>query len=233
MLLSLITLEFYSTILTKMDKLLSSKFIKSILEAKKAARFAKDLQARTRGNIRGVVVDVADPLKMGRVKVVVDSKDGGEVAYASEWIPVAEPFSGTQPETLIGTRVDLTATDSDFQKLIVSNIIRDEESKEAPKNTTMVRLPAYPKGSLPPATKENLGCMIVVESKAYDWDFICVCLGKGGSYYWVPLSHHNHEHKGLLVEGEPHEADFAFDQVYPTTDKERPLNLTTKWLANE
>ena len=38
--------------------IINSTFIRTLLEAKKASRFAKDLQARTRGNIRGQIVDV-------------------------------------------------------------------------------------------------------------------------------------------------------------------------------
>lgn len=211
--------------------IINSTFIRTLLEAKKSARFAKDLQARTRGNIRGEIVDVKDPLKMGRVKVVIDSKNGGEVAYQSEWLPVAEPFVGNLPESLIGARVDISATDGDMQRLMVSSIIRDEESKEQPQNTTMVRLPIYKSGNIPPATKENLGCMIVIQDDEYGWDFVAVCLAKNGEYFWNRLSYHSHEHRGLIVEGELHELDFALDRVYPTTDKEKPLNQTTKWLG--
>lgn len=220
----------------------NSKLIQTILDSKKGAKFAKDLQARTRGTIRGTVVDVEDPLNQGRVKVVFDSKEGAEVSYQSEWIPVQMPFNGNQPPSLIGLRVNITPTDGDMQKAVVSDVIMDEKSLGYPVNTTMTRLPVYPSGGLPSATKENLGCMIIEQGGPNGWDYICVCLGRSSKYYWVRLSHFDHIHGGaddvpptmLFTPPSPLPGEWArhgvvWDRVLATTDKEYERKIKTNY----
>lgn len=228
-----------------------SLFIDTLLDARKASKFAKDWQGRTRGSVRGIITDTLDPLGLGRVKVVMDSKNGGEgFKYQSDWIPVETPFIGRLPETLVGTRVNLTPTDSDMHRLVASSIIFDENSEAITPNSTMSRLPVYPSGKLPPACKENVGCMVIEEDGPYGWDWITICMGKkedsgDKNYYWIRLPHQDHVHAGAndvpevstfgessVLPGEWAENTVTWDRVLPTTDKEYPRAKYTNFGDN-
>lgn len=227
----------------------TSLFIRTLSDSMYAAQLAKDWAARTRGPVKGIITDVLDPLKEGRVRVVLDSKNG-ETQFQSDWIPVAEPFIGQLPENLIGARVNINPSDSDMHRMVVTSIINDEESNDIPPNTTMTRMPAYPSGELPQPCKENVGCMIVEENGPYGWDTPCLCLGKTNddgekTYYWVRLSHADHFHAGAddspkyqefaggaVLPGEWSEQKVVWDRVKPTTDKEYPRAENTNFGDN-
>lgn len=225
-----------------------SLFIRTIADNMKAAQFSKDWIGRTRGPIKGIITDVLDPLNEGRVKVVLDSKNG-ETQFQSDWIPFMEPFVGKLPETLIGSRVNINPTDSDMQRMVVTGVINDEKSESQPANTNMTRMPTYPAGKLPPPCKENVGCTVIEEEGPYGWDTLCVCLGKkegdAKKYYWIRLPHLDHIHAGAddspkyqeflggaVLPGEWSEQKVVWDHVVPTSDKEYEKEMKTNYGVN-
>ena len=124
----------------------------------------------------GEITDVADPEKRGRVKLVLDEvnpeyqseqgyKNDGQPTVTA-WMEPKVPFSGIQPEALVGKRVPVEPKQGDPNRLFFGDPVADpDETKkgEQPKNSSMTRLPVYPSGSLPSASEENIGCMVVEE----------------------------------------------------------------------
>jgi hypothetical protein len=173
-----------------------------------------------RGTIRGTISSVDDPEKRGRVKVVFDAMNPdipqvtgageyseariGEKPEESHWIDMSPSFKGTQPKGLVGTRVNISVSEGEFQYAIGQDVLYDPElltekaSKEMkmPKNSTMTRLPIYESGSLPPASEENHGCMAVESGGPMQSDWLCVCLRRNGKYVWVRHIDLSHGHAG-------------------------------------
>ena len=170
-----------------------------------------------RGTVRGVIKDVNDPEERGRVRVVFDDMNpeipqvtgAGEYSEArvgeepdlSHWIDVSPAFMGKQPEGLVDKRVNISVSNGQFQYAVLQDVLFDPEllATQAkgklvmPNNSSMTRLPCYPSGSLPPATAENVGC-VIVETDGYDgMDWLTVCLNRGG-YKWVNLIDRLHIH---------------------------------------
>jgi len=161
----------------------------------------------------GTIVDVNDPEERGRVKVVLDEvnpkfldekgldqKDAKPTQ--TDWIEPLVPFKGIQPEALKDKkmRVPVTARNGDPNRLAFGDPVFDPlESKKAeqPSNSAMTRLPVYPAGSLPPPSKENLGCLVIEEGGPQGFDWLCVCLNRGG-YKWVRHIDRLHYHDGQL-----------------------------------
>jgi hypothetical protein len=197
-----------------------------------------------RGTVRGVIKDVNDPENRGRVRVVFDDMNpeipqvtgAGEYSEArvgeepdlSHWIDVSPAFMGKQPEGLVGKRVNISVSNGQFQYAVLQDVLFDPEllatkSKDKlkmPNNSSMTRLPIYSSGSLPPASAENHGCMVVEEGGPMSSDWLCVCLKRQGSYIWVRHVDLQHGHAGENDGTQPNDS---------RGDRERPVNEQSVW----
>jgi hypothetical protein len=204
-----------------------------------------------RGTLRGTIVDVCDPKKRGRVKVVFDDMNPdipqvygagewserriGKKPDVSHWIDVTPAFKGIQPGNLVGKRVNIAASNSQYQFALMQDVVFDPQmlasgSLERPDNSSMTRLPIYPKGQLPPPCKENHGCTVIEEDGPMDSDWLCVCLKRQGEYIWVrhvDLAHgHAGENDGEQCPDtggdaeEPVKEQSVWDYVFPTSNGE-------------
>ena len=207
-----------------------------------------------KGTLRGVIKDVDDPENRGRVRVVFDDmnpeipqvtgagdwskKREGEDPDLSHWIDVSPAFKGKQPKGLVGKRVNIAVSNGQYQYAVLQDVLFDpdllaQESKDKlkmPNNSSMTRLPIYESGSLPPATEENHGCMVIEMNGPLDSDWLCVCLKRQGNYYWVrhiDMAHgHAGENDGKHSNDTHGDAEFPveeqtiWDYVFPTTGGE-------------
>ena len=222
----------------------------------------------------GKVVDVDDPERRGRVKVILDttnpdflSADGydqeGAQPTQTDWISPQVPFKGVQPDKFVGLRVPIKARDGDSNRLSFGTPIYDPEEYEpgtdkngngagarsrsgggggesstedgeTPENSDMVRCAVYPSGSLPDASSENIGCIVIEEGGPMDSDWMCCCLKRKGEYYWVRMIDVSHGHAGeddgdqdpdSAGDGEdPVKENTVWDFVFPTTHEEYDKN---------
>ena len=221
----------------------------------------------------GRIVDVNDPERRGRVKVVLDqtnpdfqSEDGYDQGESqptqTDWIKPDIPFRGVQPDKLVGMRVPIKARSGDPNRLSFGAPIYDpEETTEQwsgggdsggssrsrsrsggdeggggdgeggiPENSDMVRMQVFPSGSLPDASAENHGCIVLEEGGPMDSDWLCVCAKRKGSFYWIRLVDLAHGHAGeddgdqkpdSAGDGEqPVKENTVWDYVFPTTHEE-------------
>lgn len=214
----------------------------------------------------GKIVDVNDPDRMGRVKVILDEANpefisadefdqGAAQATQTDWIKPDVPFRGLQPEKMVGLRVPIKARNGDANRLSFGTPIYDPdeyqaqkssrarsrsgggdggesntEDGEMPQNSDMVRCAVFPAGSLPDASAENIGCIVIEEGGPMECDWMCVCLKRKGSYFWVRMVDLNHGHAGqddgdqdpdTDGDGEvPVEENTVWDFVFPTTHSE-------------
>ncbi len=197
-----------------------------------------------RGTLRGTIKDVNDPENRGRVKVVFDDmnpdipqvagagdwskKRVGEEPDLSHWIDVSPAFKGKQPGGLVGKRVNISVSNGQYQYAVLNDVLYDPEllaegvkdKLEMPNNSSMTRLPIYAPGSLPPASAENHGCMVVEEGGPLESDWLCVCLKRQGSYYWVRHIDMAHGHSGQNDGKQPPDS---------SGDGEPPVNQQTIW----
>jgi len=174
-----------------------SNLIKLLAETQTAARYARELQGRLLGGQRGIVVDVDDPLNLGRVKVVLDSREDSEkgVAYSSNWYTTLGSFTGRQPASLVGQRVSVVFTDGNPSLGVIADILFDQTSTKPASASTMVRLPLYKVGELPPASELNRGCVALIMDDVYG-DYQVVCLKRQGQYLWERTAALTHIHAG-------------------------------------
>jgi hypothetical protein len=191
-----------------------------------------------RGSVRGKVVDVDDPENRGRVRVIFDDMNneipqvtgGGEYSKErvgsdpdiSHWIDVSPAFAGKQPPGLIGKRVDISVSNSQYQYAILNDVLHDPESLASqklpmPNNSTMTRLPCYPSGSLPAATAENVGCVIVQTNGFQGLDWLTVCLKRGGGYKWVNMMDRLHTHASQVNDSRGDREGLVNDDTMATT----------------
>lgn len=191
----------------------------------------------------GTISDVSDPENRGRVKLILDEHNPElhtELGYKNEgeptvtdWMEPKVPFVGIQPEALVGMRVPVEPKQGDPNRLFFGDPVADfDETKEAeqPKNSAMTRLPVYPTGSLPSASAENIGCMVVEEGGPCESDWLCVCLKRRGQYLWIRHIDLNHIHQDQDDGRQPPDSDgdgeapvdegTIWDKVAPTTDKQ-------------
>jgi hypothetical protein len=197
------------------------------------------------GTLRGTVVDVNDPEERGRIRVIFDdmnpeipqvsgagdwSKERvGEEPDASHWLDVTPAFKGRQPKGLIGKRVNISPSNGQYTMALASDVVYDpqmlaqgkQDKLKMPNNSSMTRLPIYDSGELPPASEENHGCMVIEMSGPMDSDWLCVCLKRQGSYYWVRHIDMSHGHSG--------QNDGKQEGVDTGGDAEQPVNQQTVW----
>jgi hypothetical protein len=201
-----------------------------LLHSFRGAQQAASLSGKMQ-NTYGTVVDVNDPEELGRVRVVLDQtnpeflrgKDFEQEGEASEtdWIYPTVPFKGKQPQALVDkkARVPIVPRDGDPNRLNFGDPVYDPnefEKAEQPMNSAMTRLPVYPAGQLPPAAKENVGCMIVEEGGPQGYDWLMVCLNRGG-YKWVRHVDRLHIHQSQVSDSRGDREGRVNDDVEATT----------------
>lgn len=219
---------------------LAGVLLRSFRGAQQAANLSGQMM-----NTYGTVIDVEDPEELGRVRVVLDEvnpeflqgKDFDQAGQATEtdWIYPIVPLKGKQPKSLVDkkARVLIVPRNGDPNRLNFGDPIYDPnefEQAEQPMNSAMTRLPVYPAGEIPPASEENLGCMIIEEGGPMDSDWLCVCLRRQGSFYWVRHIDMAHGHAGENDGKQPPDTDgdgqqpveeqAIWDFVFPTTGGE-------------
>ena len=194
-----------------------------------------------KGSLRGTVTSVEDPEERGRVKVVFDDMNPsvpqvtgagewseerkGEKPDESHWIDTSPAFKGKQPPGLVGKRVNISASNGQYQYAILQDVLHDPEllatnaknKPEIPNNSSMTRLPCYPSGSLPPASAENLGC-VIVETGGFDgMDWLSVCIKRSGGYTWVNLMDRLHVHDSQANDSRGDSEGRVNDDTHATT----------------
>lgn len=211
-----------------------------------------------RGTLRGTIVSVEDPEDRGRVKVWFDdmnpeipqvygagewsAKRIGSEPDKSHWIDVSPAFKGRQPPGMVGKRVNIEASNGQYQFAVLDDVLYDPQmlasgKLKRPDNSTMTRMPIYPTGELPPPGKENHGCTVIEEDGPMNSDWLCVCLKRNGKYIWVRHVDLAHGHAGENDGKQPPDSDkdieepvneqSVWDYVFPTSDK--PMRLLTKY----
>lgn len=200
------------------------KFTHDLARALKAVDQIATHSGMPKGSqVRGTIVDVDDKENRGRVKVIFDAMNPRDIpqvegsgefsgsregvnSNVSHWIDVSPAFNGKQPPGLIGKRVNIALSNNQYSYAILDDVVYDPQNLvekaagnlELPNNSSMTRLPCYPSGSLPPASKENVGCIIIELGGPQGDDWLMVCLKRSGSYMWVRHVDRLHYHTGQL-----------------------------------
>jgi len=183
---------------------------------------------------------------------------GSSQPTKTDWISPDVPFRGVQPDQLVGMRVPIKARNGDPNRLSFGAPIYDPEESageqgqfesggggrsrsgtpvgggeneegDIPPNSDMVRCQVFPSGSLPDASAENHGCIVIEEGGPCDSDWLCVCIKRRGSFFWVRHVDLNHIHADQDDGRQPPDSDGdgeapvdegpIWDKVAPTTDK--------------
>lgn len=181
-----------------------------------------------KGMVRGRVVDVDDPENLGRVRVIFDAmnpgdipevegaglysqpRDGLEGSY-SHWIDACPAFVGKQPPGLVGKRVNIILSNGQYHYALLNDVIYDPQnltdqaasSLEIPNNSTLVRIGGYPSGNLPPANEQNRGCTVIELDGPMNSDWLCTCLKRNGEFIWVRHCDLQHGHAGANDSTQP------------------------------
>ena len=228
----------------KPPKLRTTPLVQQLAAMQQATEANMKFAGLPRGTLRGVIKDINDPESRGRVRVVFDdmnpeipqvsgagdwSKERvGQEPDLSHWIDVSPAFKGKQPPGLVGKRVNISVSNGQYQYAVLNDVLYDPEllaekakgKLEMPNNSSMTRLPIYPSGSLPPASAENHGCMVVEEGGPMSSDWLCVCLKRQGSYIWVRHVDLQHGHAGENDGTQPNDS---------RGDREQPVNEQSVW----
>ena len=200
-----------------------------------AAKGAEGAQTQSKTMV-GTVVSVNDPLNQGRVQVITDEMNPNDTGQTSSykatptaWVSTQDSFIGKQSSMLVGQRVVLSTVGNDPNKLVVGNVLHDENSAAPAVGTTMTKLPLSPSGSLPPASAANLGCTVVELDGPCNSDWLCTCLRRRGKYLWIRHIDLNHMHADQDDGKQPPDSDGdseqpvnegpIWDKVAPTSDK--------------
>lgn len=232
----------------------NSKFVEMVAQMQQQCEAGMKYAGCPQGTLRGTIVDVDDPEERGRVRVIFDDMNPdfpqvtgagefsearvGEEPDASHWLDVTPAFKGRQPKGLKGKRVNIAPSNGQYTMALAGDVVYDpqliakgkEDKVKMPNNSSMTRLPIYESGELPPASEENHGCMIVEMNGPMDSDWLCVCLKRQGSYYWVRHIDMAHGHAGENDGKQPSDTDgdgeqpvnqqAVWDYVFPTTGGE-------------
>jgi hypothetical protein len=234
-------------------KLLNTEFVRNQAALMAANEANSKFAGLPRGTLRGKIVSVDDPENRGRVKVIFDDMNPeipqvtgagefseqrlGEEPDASHWIDVSPAFKGKQPKGLVGKRVNISASNGQYQYAVMQDVLHDPELLASgklpmPDNSSMTRLPIYPSGNLPPADPENHGCMVIESGGPMQSDWLCVCLRRQGKYIWVRHVDLQHGHAGENDGQQPNDSrgdieqpvaeQSVWDFVFPTSAQEMP-----------
>jgi hypothetical protein len=239
------------------QRLAQNPFILAAVQMMQSTQANMQYAGLPRGTIRGTIKDVNDPENRGRVRVVFDdmnpeipqvsgtggdwSKEReGEEPDLSHWIDVSPAFKGKQPEGLVGKRVNISVSNGQYQYAVLQDVLYDPEllaqkakdKLKIPNNSSMTRLPVYGSGSLPPASEENHGCMVIESNGPMQSDWLCVCLRRQGKYIWVRHVDLQHGHAGENDGQQPNDSrgdveqpvaeQSVWDYVFPTSAQEMP-----------
>jgi len=225
-------------------KLQKTSLVRQLALAFTAADASSRYAGLPMGTVRGTITSVDDPEERGRVKVIFDDMNpeipqvtgAGEFSEEREgtkpdeshWIDVSPAFKGKQPETLVNKRVNISVSNGQYQYAVLQDVLFDpqllatasQDKLKMPNNSTMTRVPIYPSGELPPPDEENHGCMVIEMDGPMESDWLCVCLKRQGSYYWVRHIDMAHGHAGENDGKQPSDTD---------GDGEQPVNQQTIW----
>ena len=225
-------------------KLRTTPLVQQLAAMQQASEASMKFAGLPRGTLRGKIVDVNDPEQRGRVKVIFDDMNPeipqvsgagewsqervGQEPDSSHWIDVSPAFKGKQPAGLVGKRVNISASNGQYQYAVLQDVLYDPEllaqgrqdQLKMPNNSSMTRLPIYASGSLPPASEENHGCMVVESGGPMQSDWMCVCLRRNGSYVWVRHIDLNHGHAGQ---------NDSTQKPDSRGDSQQPVNNATVW----
>jgi hypothetical protein len=222
-------------------KLRNTPLVQSLARLEQSADKSDKYAGLPPGGLRGTIVDVNDPEERGRVRVVFDdhNPDIPQVTGAgdwsksrvgtepdkSHWIDTSPAFKGKQPPGLVGKRVNIAASNGQYQYAVLQDVMYDPQllatdkknDLKMPDNSSMTRLPCYPSGSLPPASAENVGC-VIVETGGFDgMDWLTVCLNRGGGYKWVNLMDRLHIHDSQANDSRGDKEGTVNDDTHATT----------------
>lgn len=231
--------------------LINTDLVKKLALAQIASKATMQFAGMPKGTLRGLVVDVDDPENLGRVRVRFKEFDPdtpqvegagefserriGEEPEISHWIDTSPAFKGKQPQGLVGKEVNVVASYGQYQYAILTDVLNPSNTtkkgaKQIPNNSPMTRLPCYESGSLPPASAENVGCIVVECGGPLQSDWLCVCLQRNGQYYWVRHIDASHGHAGQNDSTEKPDTDgdamapinnaAIWDYTFPTTAEE-------------
>lgn len=237
-------------------KLRTTPLVQQLAAMQQASEASMKFAGLPRGTLRGRIVDVNDPEQRGRVKVIFDDMNPeipqvsgagewsqervGQEPDSSHWIDVSPAFKGKQPAGLVGKRVNISASNGQYQYAVLQDVLYDPEllaqgrqdQLKMPNNSSMTRLPIYGAGGLPPASAENHGCMVVESGGPMQSDWLCVCLRRNGQYLWVRHVDLAHGHAGSNDSSQlpdtsgdgqqPIKNLSVWDNVFPTTAAAMP-----------
>lgn len=225
-------------------KLRTTPLVQQLAAMQQASEANMKFAGLPRGTLRGKIVDVNDPEQRGRVKVIFDDMNPeipqvsgagdwsqeriGQEPDSSHWIDVSPAFKGKQPAGLVGKRVNISASNGQYQYAVLQDVLYDpdllatgkQNQLKMPNNSSMTRLPIYASGALPPASEENHGCMVVESGGPMQSDWMCVCLRRNGSYVWVRHIDLNHGHAGQ---------NDSTQKPDSRGDSQQPVNNATIW----
>ncbi len=222
-------------------KLRSTPLVQSLALMQQSTEANMKFAGLPRGTLRGTIVDVDDPEERGRVRVVFDdmnpdipqvsgagewSKERvGEEPDKSHWIDTSPAFKGKQPKGLVGKRVNISASNGQYQYAVLQDVMFDpqllakgkQKKLDMPNNSSMTRLPIYPSGELPPATAENVGCVIIEEDGFDGMQWLSVCLLRSGGYTWVNMMDRLHIHDSQANDSAGDSEGTVNDDTHATT----------------
>ena len=223
------------------QRLAQNPFILATAQMMQATQANMQYAGLPRGTIRGTIKDVEDPENRGRVRVVFDdmnpeipqvlgaedwSKEReGEEPDLSHWIDVSPAFKGKQPKGLVGKRVNISVSNGQYQYAVLQDVLFDpdilaqkaKDKLKIPNNSSMTRLPVYDSGSLPPASAENVGCVIVQTNGFQGLDWLTVCLKRDGGYKWVNMMDRLHTHASQVNDSRGDREGLVNDDTMATT----------------
>jgi hypothetical protein len=222
-------------------KLRTTPLVQQLAAMQQASEANMKFAGLPRGTLRGRIVDVDDPQQRGRVKVIFDDMNPeipqvsgagewsqeriGQEPDSSHWIDVSPAFKGKQPAGLVGKRVNISASNGQYQYAVLQDVLYDPEllaqgrqdQLKMPNNSSMTRLPVYDSGSLPPASAENVGCVIVQTNGFQGLDWLTVCLKRGGGYKWVNMMDRLHTHASQVNDSRGDREGLVNDDTMATT----------------
>jgi hypothetical protein len=222
-------------------KLRATPLVQSLANMQQQTDQLQGMVGLPMGTLRGTIVDVDDPKERGRVKVIFDDMNPdipqvsgagdwskrrvGEAPDESHWIDTSPAFKGKQPKGLVGKRVNISASNGQYQYAVLQDVMFDpqllaegqKKKLDMPNNSSMTRLPVYPSGELPPATAENVGCVIIEEDGFDGMQWLSVCLLRSGGYTWVNMMDRLHIHDSQANDSAGDSEGTVNDDTHATT----------------